>query len=153
MAAPDKFPLSSFVHEAAQKPPSQIYPVSRALTWISLMDIEFHKKALKVWLILIVASAISFGGSATIVRFMGGPEDVFKYVVDNVVSFCPKEEGANPERMALTSLELEAIGKKAMIGKYLNLGWIMLLQYVLSMVLVKYLSRSVIYVGGKEIDV
>src|SRR5690606_41280985 len=31
ISAPDKFPLSSFVHEAAQKPPSKIYPVSRAL--------------------------------------------------------------------------------------------------------------------------
>jgi hypothetical protein len=31
LAAPDKFPLSPFVHGTAQKPPTKIYPVSRAL--------------------------------------------------------------------------------------------------------------------------
>ena len=117
------------------------------------MEIELHKKSFKVWLMLIAASAIAFVGTATIYKFMGGPDEIFQYTMHNFCSLRPAEGSIDPERMALAALGLEALAKKVMTGQCLNIAWVLILQYALSMVLVKYLSRSVIYIGGKEIDV
>ena len=123
------------------------------------MNIDLHKKVIKVWLIIIAMNFAIYIGIALIEGVFGSVGDLYASAHELVVPDCMKDRAA----ALLKSLEsnnlsdgvekLAEMKSRILAGSVISILYSLICSYLLAFIMVKYLSSTVLLIGEREIKI